>query len=81
MIVSQLDYITGYKALSSIQGSDVCYGRWSLLLCGFLGFYGQDSASELLLMYQDKESACRRSCCSVACRPALAPAFAGAGAA
>ena len=57
MIVSQLDYITGYKALSSIQGSDVYDGRWSLLLCGFLGFYGRKTASELLLKYQDKESA------------------------
>lgn len=57
MIVSQLDYITGYKSLSSIQASGACDGRRMLLLCGFLYFFGRKIASELLLMYQDKESA------------------------
>lgn len=79
MIVSQLDYITGYKSLSSIQASGVLYGRRMLLLCGFLGLFGRNFASELLLKYQDKEAPFRRSCCRVACRPALAPAFGGAG--
>ena len=57
MIVSQLDYITGCKSLSSIQASGVLYGRRMLLLCGFLGVFRQKFASELLLKYQDKESA------------------------